>query len=53
MYLTIFDQEFNLLHEMVIPEINRSIIQYFAKDGKLWILDNQQDEMTFVRLSFS
>ncbi|AWW31413.1 hypothetical protein DN752_15495 [Echinicola strongylocentroti] len=51
-YLSIFDDEFNMISEALIPEINRTISHYFAKDGTLWILDNKDDEMVFVRLNF-
>ncbi|GGF49376.1 DUF4221 family protein [Echinicola rosea] len=51
-YLSIFDSEFNMINEALIPEIDHTISHYFAKDGTLWILDNKDDEMTFVRLSF-
>ncbi|QDH79211.1 DUF4221 domain-containing protein [Echinicola soli] len=52
-YLTIFDNEFNVINESLIPEFNRPITHYFARDGKLWILNKENDEMAFVRIEFN
>jgi len=52
-YLSVFDQEFKLISEMPLPELNnKSSAKYFAKDGMLWVFENRDDEMGFVRLSF-
>lgn len=50
-FLSVFDQEFNLLGEIPIPELQiTSSEKYFAKDGMLWVFENRDDEMGFVRI---
>jgi hypothetical protein len=57
-YLTALDKDFNLIGEMLIPELTilplngtfRQFPQHFAKDGKIWIYENINDEMGFVEL---
>lgn len=51
-YLTIYDADFNLLRETAVPELDQPPAYHFAKDGKIWIFENLEDEMRFVRLSF-
>ncbi|WP_158857740.1 DUF4221 family protein [Lunatibacter salilacus] len=52
-YLSVFDQEFNLIGEMPLPQLNnQSSAKYFVKDGMLWIFENRDDEMGFVRVIF-
>nr|MBI1231670.1 DUF4221 domain-containing protein [Cytophagales bacterium] len=52
-YLTVFDQEFNLISEMPLREFNnKSFAKYFVKDGILWVFENKDDEMGFVRIIF-
>ncbi|NHE59023.1 DUF4221 family protein [Cyclobacterium plantarum] len=51
-YLTIYDADFNLLRESAVPELDQPPPYHFAKDGKIWIFENMEDEMGFVRLSF-
>lgn len=50
-FLTVFDQEFNLISEVHIPELSRENVKYFAKDGKLWVFQNIDDELGFVVLT--
>jgi len=50
--LSIFDEDLNLLKEMLIPELDSEREKYFVKDGSLWVFKNFNDEMGFVRLSF-
>jgi hypothetical protein len=50
--LSIFDEDLNLLKEMLIPELDSEREKYFVKDGSLWVFKNFDDEMGFVRLSF-
>ncbi len=53
-FLTVFDQEFNFLSEIPIPELsNKSSAKYFVKDGKLWVFQNRDDELGFVRVAIS
>lgn len=50
-FLGVFDQEFNLLGEIPIPELQiDSSDEYFVKDGMLWVFENTDDEMGFVRI---
>lgn len=52
-YLTIYDKNFKLLGESKIPELTKAISRHFAKDGKIWIFENIEDEMGFVRILIS
>ncbi len=47
-YLTVLDNDFNLVSEIHIPELNNEFVRYFAKDGKLWIAQNFSDELGFI-----
>lgn len=51
-YLSVFDDEFNLMSETVIPELNTDFVTYFAKDGKLWVYRNFSDELGFLVIDF-
>jgi len=48
----ILDKELNLFNEFSIPQLTNIPYFSFAKDGKIWIFENIEDEMGFVRLSF-
>jgi hypothetical protein len=50
-FLTVFDEDFNLVLEGEIPELVTESTKYFVKDGKLWVFANLDDEMGFVRIS--
>lgn len=50
-FLTVFDEDFNLISEGEVPEFNSESVKYFAKDGKLWYFTNVDDELGFVILS--
>lgn len=60
-YLTALDKDFKLIGEMLIPQLNklpidgtfRQFPQHFAKDGKIWIYENINDDMAFVVLTMS
>jgi len=52
-FLTVFDEDFNLISEGEVPEFNSESVKYFAKDGKLWYFTNVDDELGFIRLNFS
>ncbi|WP_158859012.1 DUF4221 family protein [Lunatibacter salilacus] len=52
-FLTIFDKDLNMVAESAIPQMNKRPFFHFAKDGKLWVFENIEDEMGFVRLSIS
>lgn len=52
-YLSVFDQEFKVISEMPLPQLNnQSSAKYFVKDGMLWVFENRDDEMGFVRVIF-
>jgi hypothetical protein len=36
-FLSVFDLEFNFLHELEIPELSSFDNDYFVKDGKIWL----------------
>ena len=52
-FLTIYDKDLNMLTESAIPQLTQRPAFHFAKDGKLWVFENVEDEMGFVRLSIS
>ncbi|MDN3687273.1 hypothetical protein [Cyclobacterium jeungdonense] len=47
------DKDFNPISEGELPEINNYPPFHFAKDGKLWLFENIEDEMGFVRMDIS
>lgn len=47
-YLSIFDANFNLISEVIIPELNSEFVKYFVKDGRLWVSQNFNDELGFI-----
>ncbi len=50
-YLTILDKDLNFLGESPVPVLNQQPGKHFAKDGKIWIFENIEDELGFVQLS--
>ena len=44
-YLTVLDKDFNLITEGNFPQLSRMPGLNFAKDGKLWLFENIEDEM--------
>ncbi|MFO7825285.1 MAG: DUF4221 family protein [Cyclobacterium sp.] len=52
-FLTVLDKDFNLLSEGRLISMNKYPPFYFAKDGKLWLFENLEDEMGFVRMDIS
>lgn len=49
-YLTVFDQEFKMLGEMQLPDYNKVPGKLFVKGGMIWIHENVDEELDFVRL---
>jgi len=49
--LSVYDIDLNLLGESELPQWNKIPKFHFVKDGKIWIFENIDDEMAFVRLS--
>ena len=52
-FISILDKDFNLITEGNFPELNPNPGLHFVKDGKLWIFENIEDEMGFVRFDIS
>jgi hypothetical protein len=52
-YLSVLDEDLNLIAEGTFPEMDRYPGLYFGKDGHLWLFENIEDEMGFVRLNIS
>lgn len=51
-HLIAYDKNFQLLSETKIPEMNDIPQVYFWKDDSIWLHENIDDELAFVRLSF-
>lgn len=49
-YLTALDKDLNQIGETKLPLLTRRPGKHFAKDGNIWIYENLNDEMGFVRL---
>ncbi|MCH6235303.1 DUF4221 family protein [Cognataquiflexum rubidum] len=52
-YLTILDQDFKVLGETFVKELQSSPAKHFVKDGKIWIYENVDDELGFVVMTIS
>lgn len=52
-YLSIFDENFNLLGETLLDELKHVPNTVFVRDGKIWIYENVDDELGFVRISIN
>lgn len=52
-YLSVYDIDLNLLGESEMPILNKIPNFHFVKDGKIWIFENIEDEMAFIRLSIN
>lgn len=50
-YITVYDKDFQLKAEGQLPEFQDSPRFHFAKDGKIWIFQNIEDEMGFIRFT--
>ncbi|WP_375585049.1 DUF4221 family protein [Cyclobacterium xiamenense] len=50
-FLTLFDENLNMLAETRIPDIRMPPQKHFVKDGTIWMFVNVEDEMGFARLS--
>lgn len=49
-FLSIFDKDFNLVAESLVPDLNKRPDKHFVKDGQIWIFENIDDELAFLRL---
>lgn len=52
-YLSIFDKDFNLLQESELPDVKSVPDLHFIKDGSIWLFENINDELAFVRVTIS
>lgn len=52
-YLTILDKNFQVLGENLLKEINTPPLTHFVKDGKIWLFQNINDQLAFIRLSMN
>ncbi len=50
-YLTVFDAGFKVIGESHIKDLSTPPGFHFAKDGSIWMYENVEDELGFVRLS--
>lgn len=49
-YLTSYDSELNQIGEIEVPLLSKKPARHFSKDGDIWIFENVDDEMGFIRL---
>ncbi|HSI74267.1 MAG TPA: hypothetical protein VK957_00160 [Lunatimonas sp.] len=42
-----------MLGETLVPQLTKKPGKHFAKNGKIWIHENMEDEMGFIRLGMS
>lgn len=52
-HLVAYDKEFKLLYETFIPEMNTIPQVYFWKDNSIWLHENIDDELGFMRMSIN
>ncbi len=52
-FLSIFDQDFKLIAESKIPELQKRPAKHFVKDGKIWLYENIDDELAFIRMTIN
>lgn len=52
-FMAVLDEDFNVLSEHKVDELKKNPGYHFLKDGKIWIFENLEDEMGFIRLSFN
>ncbi|WP_291782548.1 DUF4221 family protein, partial [Cecembia sp.] len=50
-FISILDKDFKILKESQVYVLDKRPNYHFVKDGKIWIFENMDDEMAFVRLS--
>lgn len=52
-HLVVYDKDFVLLGEALIPGMNDIPQVYFWKNNRIWLHENVEDELGFVRLSIN
>ncbi len=50
-FLIVLDEDMNLISETPLETFTKIPSRHFVKDGKIWIFENMDDEMGFIRLS--
>lgn len=50
-HLIAYDKDFKLMSETFIPEMNTIPQVYFWKDNSIWLHENVEDELGFVKIS--
>ncbi len=52
-YLTVFDKNLEMITESIVPQLTTIPRTYFVKDGAIWIFENMEDELGFLRLGIA
>ncbi|WP_154859705.1 DUF4221 family protein [Cyclobacterium xiamenense] len=52
-YLTVFDKNLEMITEAIVPQLTTIPQTYFVKDGAIWIFENMEDELGFLRLNIA
>ncbi|MEX2565502.1 MAG: hypothetical protein WD431_06140 [Cyclobacteriaceae bacterium] len=52
-YLSVYDKDFVLLAEAPVPQLAKNPVQYFVREGDIWIFENIADELGFIRLALN
>lgn len=50
-FLTIYDKDFKIVSEVPLPQLSKTPSRYFVRDGMIWIYENFEDELAFIRLT--
>ncbi|WP_226389610.1 DUF4221 family protein [Penaeicola halotolerans] len=50
-FLTILDKDFQVVHSIALPNYEKAVPFHFVKDGQIWIFENVNDELGFIRLT--
>ncbi|MCH7410945.1 DUF4221 domain-containing protein [Belliella sp. DSM 111904] len=49
-FINLYDNNFKLVSEIPLPTSNKTPGSYFVKNGAVWVFENLDDEMGFVRI---
>ena len=52
-FLSILDKDLNLIKESEITELKKAPNFHFVKDGMIWMFENANDEISFIRIQVS
>jgi len=52
-FLSVFDEDFNLTAETKVKELKDKPAMHFVKDGKIWLFENIDDELAFVKMTIN